>query len=924
MSTKPPDAVPAAELADGKTGTAPSASGRGSVFALPVSTSFRFALLIAAVAASSVFVYQGIYLATPRGKAWESLARKCLSQALSRRPSGWSAYARALGQAATCRSGAERIEGLWALLGVGVLVALAGAIYWAQPWWYQRRMHLRVLTDEGAPALMSHLEDLRQRAGAGPVVWLMQPFNVHMSAFAFGHFRRRFVAVSGGAAVAAVRQPVAFEAVILHELAHIRNRDINQTYLALAIWRSFVVVALLPMAALLVFSREAGTPQRLLWRVAALALTVYLLRNSIVRSREFDADARVHELDPDTGLGKVLAGLPPRRGRRVWQLGWLHPSGQDRAAALLDPEPLFRCGFWDGMAVGLVAAIGASATQAFAPLFTTATLLGFLVPAAIFALFSATALAVAIWRKQLLQPETAGSESWTVGLGLAVGLAIGPIIALPAVFGPGIAPDSIRLPAIGALAGWIAFVTLIFSPLPAWIGYWANAWQKRAGRSSRVPARGGLLVASAAAWVVLAIGLGLLLAAFVLLQGLSSDPAVPQALAQVWTFAGAYIAHQPEAWVVCLATVAVPCFASLTSRLKLRSGDRRDAAWQVQHVGRTAVLCLAGGATAVVLILAISAVAHAGVAAPVRWNAFFLAQLILFDTQVVVGVGVVFALIAAATSRSAQFAVIAVAVAAVVAGIGTVVVVNAVNIGSCLGTLSIQYTHPPTDDCPRFLGGTFLLQQLLFNIVEAMLVSIILIPAAHYFGGRLMRFAAQPARLPRSIIALRGIGVGAAVIAAMVVTVLRGPAAGAHGIKPLGRIGHDGWIAGLGYAIRLYPGWYAVSQNDNSSQILLVYPVSGATVEVLAEPVSISIVSFRDALIADRLQNYRARRAMIDGARGLSIIGSGIGGTIHEAWLVQHDSLGYTVAFTASALDRATPEYDLARMLHSWHWTTSG
>ena len=59
--------------------------------------------------------------------------------------------------------------------------------------------------------------------------------------------------------------------------------------------------------------RQLASPPRLLWRVVILALIVYLLRNSILRAREFDADARVAELDPDTSLGMVLAGLPPRR-----------------------------------------------------------------------------------------------------------------------------------------------------------------------------------------------------------------------------------------------------------------------------------------------------------------------------------------------------------------------------------------------------------------------------------------------------------------------------------------------------------------------------------------------------------------------------------------------------------------------------------
>jgi len=80
------------ELADVPAGR-PSGTGsrtrdRSGAFALPVITSFRFTLLMAAVAASSFFVYQGIYLATPRGPALISLMLRCRDQALAPHLSG--------------------------------------------------------------------------------------------------------------------------------------------------------------------------------------------------------------------------------------------------------------------------------------------------------------------------------------------------------------------------------------------------------------------------------------------------------------------------------------------------------------------------------------------------------------------------------------------------------------------------------------------------------------------------------------------------------------------------------------------------------------------------------------------------------------------------------------------------------------------
>jgi len=480
MSAESPGPAAAAEAAgpparDGSAGT------RVSVFALPAKTSFRFALLIVAVLTSSAMVYEAIYAATPRGAALGVLIRVCQARALATHPQGYGAYAAALARGRACRAGGERVEGLWALLGIGVLAVLAGAMYWAQPWWYRRRSRLVPLASEEAPKVIEHLEELRGRAGIGPVTWLQQPLNFAPSAFAFGRVRRRSVAVSGGAVVSQARQPAVFDAIVLHELGHIRNRDIDQTYLAVAIWWAFVAAALLPMAVLLI-SRRLGPAPSLIWRVAVLTLVVYLLRNAILRAREFDADARVAELDPDTSLGQVMAGQPPRRGRRIWHMGWLHPSGRDRAAALLDPAPLYRCGLWDGLAIGLVAAMGAAAGQGLAEHFLTPSPGTDLIPAFVFALFSAAALTVAMWRMRLLPGGTATAEDWAVGLGLGIGVAIGPVIALDAALDHGVAPDSLHTGSFIVLAIWVLIITFWFVSVPAWIGRWADAWQQRDSR----------------------------------------------------------------------------------------------------------------------------------------------------------------------------------------------------------------------------------------------------------------------------------------------------------------------------------------------------------------------------------------------------------------------------------------------------------
>jgi len=901
-----------------------SAGTRGSVFALPARTSFRFALLIAAVAASSFTFYELIYMATPRGRAVVSRMRLCEAPAQAAQAKGLFAYASALHQASVCYSGAERTEAWWGLLGVGVLIAVAGAIFLAQPWWYRRRMHLSDLNGDGAAELMSRLEGVRQRAGTGPVVWLLQPLNTRLSAFAFGHPRRRFVAVSGGAAVAAVRKPAAFDAVILHELAHVKNRDIDQTYLALAIWRAFVVAALLPVVVTAIVTGDlAGFGwQRSLWRIAVLALIVYSLRNAVLRSREFDADARARELDPETQLGPVLAGLPARTGRRAWHLGWTHPQGQARAAALTDPAPLYRCRFWDGLAVGLVAAIGASAVREIVTLMTTTYGVRLLVPAVIFGAFAGAALAVAVWRNQLLEAGTSTIKGWAAGSGLGLGLAAGWIIALPHAFGPlPLAPDQLNPAAVGVLAVWTGLAVLVFTPFPVWVGHWADAWQQRADVTApRVPARGGMVAAAVAAWVVMAIGLYLLLLSVTGILGGSSAASVWHQLPQSLRDMGFMITAQDGqvgGWVVCLVVVAMPFAAAVAHRQWRRSAEAHDAAVPHRRPLATALLCLAGCLTAVALTLAVSAATHARIAGPVRWSPDFVSRLVIFDEQAIVVVAVAFALIAAARARSARHVAICVAVGAAVAAAGVLALSNAGTIDRCFGSLSIQYTHPPTaGGCITSPDSAWLRQIVL----GAALVSIVFVPAAHAAGilaGRRIR----QARVPAGVKALGWLAAGIAVIAAVTGTALWGPAASAHGVEPAGSIGRDGWVRGDGYDIRLVPSWYALTQAGNPTRMIISFPSDGAAIDLLSLTAgnSAGITEYRNQLL-----RIGARPALLDGAPGLRIARSGLPQGILEQWFIVRGPAVYLITLhQAPAWPEDSPyfRHSLARMLGTWHWT---
>ena len=904
MSTEPRGAVPLPQA-----GTEPVADGsigaRSGVFALPASTSFRFALLITTVSASSFVVYETIYQATPGGVVLASNVHHCASHGLSR----FSA----------CQLAAERPAALWALLGIAVLALVAVAFYCAQPWWYRHRRQLSFLTAEEAPELMKRLAQLREHAGTEPVIWLLQPLNLRLSAFSYGRFRRRFVAVSGGAAVMAVRQPAAFDAIILHELAHVKNRDINQTYLAIAVWRAFIVATLLPMAGFLIFSRQLGSPPRLLWRAAALALIVYLLRNSILRSREFDADARVAELDPDTSLSAVLAHSPPRHRRGIWHLRWVHPSAQARAAALLDPAPLFRCGFWDGLAVGLVAAIGAAAGQGIVAIAGTTRTVGDLIPAAVFAFFFGPSLGVALWRMEFRQGGTAASRGLSVGLGLGIGVAMGPVIYFGTASAQGVAPDSLRPEAIAILATWTVLNALIFMSVPAWIGYWADVWQQRAGNiTSRAPARGGMLIAIVGAWIVLTIGVDLTLAYFTFVSDFNST-----VLAQTWTFSGYDAARVVGTWVVCLVFITVP-LCGFIARLSGRPvGNLRDTMqlWPRQarpwlrKARPVALICLAGAVMVMAITLAALAVARVRIAPAIRWNGLYFGDFLIFEDQILILVAVIFALIAAAKLTLAQSVTIAIGIGSIVAVVGTLAQMGSVAIGNCVAQFSITYNNPPASDCPGATG--WLVPLMLPAAVEAALIGILFIPAARYAGILIARRGRSSSRPGLRARALRWLAAGAAAVIVIAGLAFRLPEASAHGVKPIGTIGQDGWIHGTGYEIRLFPNWYRLTRNVPRGNVWLANDATFSDIP------GVLVISATAVSPATTVRVPGAHPVLLDGARTLKTVFPDYKGHFYIQWIAVHDAIEYIITFQTIPSDYTTLEHALTAMINTWHWNVA-
>ncbi|MFC1466277.1 MAG: M48 family metalloprotease [Candidatus Brachytrichaceae bacterium NZ_4S206] len=352
-------------------------------FLFPPDTDFRFLLLIVAVASASLFIFGVIYNAIFDQQIF-TVIQDCLARtpfATPERPdlsgsaldrmgnmspilSNWSATNQVR---KACIEGWELAQGLAALGGLAAVLAMAFAIYWLTPTLKRRQLKLSPLTADDAPEALAYLHDLCEETGLRTkpdFVW--NPLDGRVSGLAFGHLRRKFVAVSGGLVSLFYSDRTAFRAIALHELAHLRNGDVDKTYFSLAIWPAFVLAALLPfivvqlvaglnLADLMFFVQVA-------WRIVALALLIVLLRNAILRARELYADVRASAWDgPDGKLRNVLAerstSAAHDAARGLQTLFQKHPSGARRIASLEDTRGLFATSTWDALATGLAAAL---------------------------------------------------------------------------------------------------------------------------------------------------------------------------------------------------------------------------------------------------------------------------------------------------------------------------------------------------------------------------------------------------------------------------------------------------------------------------------------------------------------------------------------------------------------------------------------
>jgi Zn-dependent protease with chaperone function len=385
---------------------------------------------------------------------------------------------------------------------IGLLtLAVAAGIYWWLPDWRIKKKRMRSLKDRNSPELIGYLDDLRRKAGLSRLPsFFWGVLDQTKEAYAFGRWGHLCVYLPDGLVNSFEENRAEFRAALLHEFAHIYNGDVHRTYLSFTVWWAFLITAL-PTFFITLLRSPLERMFGMSGRVVILFLLIYLMRNSVLRAREFYADLRASIWDSQSSALRLALESAERSSEKLsfWQRIWVtHPDLGDRQRILDDPNPLLRMGFWDAFATGMATMIPFTNFVALAILLASIgpssdfmlIQLPFFVPALISATLIIYIIGAGTWRMTFAAlafgKPVRGIN--TLGAGLALGIVAGQQLSFLG------ASKFLSSPLI--LLFWGGLLLISLTSFFQWISVGAMTWLPIAvtSRSPRIFYRSGLVI----------------------------------------------------------------------------------------------------------------------------------------------------------------------------------------------------------------------------------------------------------------------------------------------------------------------------------------------------------------------------------------------------------------------------------------------
>jgi Zn-dependent protease with chaperone function len=458
-------------------------------FAFPSVTSFRFILLIAAVLGASAFFYDSIFFIFNAQSVGEAL-RHCRETAQAIYPAELELQNMAFD---VCRAPISLNQARWTITGMALLLVVSAAVFIVLPSWKIWRLRFVPLRSEDAPELTAYLGQLcREMELTHPPLFLCAPLNPTISGQVFGRPGRSYMVLNGGLVTQFSKNQGLFRSIVLHELAHLRNADVNKVYFSVAIWKAFLAAALFPYILSLLFSPTGVVPTnpahliQVFLRSAALAAVVFLTYKALLRARELYADVRASVYDgPSGNLDRMLAALrQPQIPRWRWLL-LAHPDPVERRRSLTDTSGLFHLSAWEAFGTGVIAMISFQNVYFLLSYLNAgkATVLGGLTTGEfaaygamlIFMPMVAGILVAGIWRESFAARvgNTAPRGVNRLGIGLAAGIALGDVLSISQVIDAGATSGA---GVLGFNAVWSIILLSFLLFLVHWVAVTASTW----------------------------------------------------------------------------------------------------------------------------------------------------------------------------------------------------------------------------------------------------------------------------------------------------------------------------------------------------------------------------------------------------------------------------------------------------------------
>jgi Zn-dependent protease with chaperone function len=432
---------------------------------MPAGTNARFALVVVlALVTSAKMVLEFVFSFTGR-----QLGRCELAAGIDiyRANSDANVMLARLTQAAAytnCESRLATPPPWWLPAGWPLLVLVVGIVaFYADSWWKTRGSRVRPIKEFDALGngfvLSDEVQRLAQTAGVTVhVTRVVDVTSAARSATVLGSNRRPVLCLHLGLVARRLErasegeEDPEFNAVLLHEFAHIRLGDVTAARSTIAAWRGFLLVALLPylvIAAILLAhgsvagmeeSSASAIDQRDLVVTVVLACLGYLARSDVLRNREIYADREAVDNGADKDCWppdeRRTSSRARRAARAFAELWHSHPSWGLRARSLDDPVALFTVQavpvFLAGVAAALIDAdfqylvvvYGQSSTWIGSQWMWQGT-------GALSAALVTLIVGVALWRLMAYdrQPGRATPTGLRTGLWLGAGMIIGDLAA---------------------------------------------------------------------------------------------------------------------------------------------------------------------------------------------------------------------------------------------------------------------------------------------------------------------------------------------------------------------------------------------------------------------------------------------------------------------------------------------------------------